>query len=343
MRVAMYYNNSDVRLEKTKKPAIFDDEILIKILSSGICGSDVMEWYRIKKAPLVLGHEISGEIVKIGKDVENFSLGDKVVATHHVPCNNCEYCQRGQHSLCHSIHNTKYYPGGFSEFVRLPAVNLAKGGVLKIPDSVSYDDASFVEPLGCVVRGLRELDFKPSRSILVLGSGLSGQLVIRNAKAYGAGKIIATDLNDYRLDFAKKSGADLVIDAKQDDVIKKVLAETDGQGVDYVVITAGAKILFEQAMQTVKNGGKVLLYGIMAPGTIIDFDIFPFWQKQVQLLSTYAAAPIDLREALELIRAKRVAVTDLITHRLGLVETGKGFELTANAADSMKVIINPQK
>jgi len=342
MRVAMYYNNHDVRLEKTKKPKIFNDEILIKIIASGICGSDVMEWYRIKKAPLVLGHEISGDIVEIGKDVKNFSLGDRVVATHHVPCNNCEYCQRGQHSLCHSIHNTKYYPGGFSEYVRLPAINLEKGGVIKLPESVSYEDGSFVEPLGCVVRGLRELDFKPTRSILVLGSGLSGQLVIRTAKAYGAGKIIATDLNDYRLNFAKKSGAELVIDAKKDDVIKKVLEATDGKGVDYVVITAGAKILFEQAMKTVKPGGKVLLYGIMAPGTIIDFDIFPFWQKQIQLLSTYAAAPIDLNEALELIRAKRVPVNDLITHRLGLAETEKGFELTANAADSMKVIVEPQ-
>ncbi len=343
MRVAMYYNNSDVRLEELAKPQIGDGEILIKIIASGICGSDVMEWYRIKKAPLVLGHEIGGDVVAVGKGVSGFKVGDRVTATHHVPCNNCEHCRRGKHSLCHSIHNTKYYPGGFCEYVRVPALNLEKGGVLPLPDSVSYEDGSFVEPLGCVVRGLRELDFKSARSLLVLGSGLSGQLVIRNAAALGAGKIIATDLNNYRLDFAKKSGAELTINALKEDVVGKTLEATNHEGVDYVVITAGAPILFEQAMKTVKDGGKVLLYGIMAPGTKIEFDIFPFWQKQVTLLSTYAAAPIDLAEALELIRAKRVRVDDLITHRLPLERTEEGFKLTASASDSMKVIIEPQK
>jgi len=266
-----------------------------------------------------------------------------VTATHHVPCGRCEYCQRGQHSLCTLISNTKYYPGGFAEYVRVPAINVETKGVLKLPDSVSYDEGSFTEPLGCVVRGLRVMELEPARSVLVLGSGLSGQLVIRTARAYGAGKIIATDINDFRLEMAKKSGAEVAIHATREDVIQRVLEETNGEGVDYVIPTAAAPVLFDQAMQTVRKGGTVLLYGIMSPGTKVEFDIFPFWKKQVKLLSTYAAAPRDLAEALELIRAGRVPVEDMITHRLPLAETQKGFELVAAGGDSMKVIIEPQK
>jgi len=343
VRVAMYYNNHDVRLEEQPVPEIGPGEVLIKIIASGICGSDVMEWYRIKKAPLVLGHEIAGDIVAVGEGVTGFKPGDRVTATHHVPCGRCEYCQRGQHSLCTLISNTKYYPGGFAEYVRVPAINVETKGVLKLPDSVSYDEGSFTEPLGCVVRGLRVMDFEPARSVLVLGSGLSGQLVIRTARAYGAGKIIATDINDFRLDMAKKSGAEVAIHATREDVIQRALEETNGEGVDYVIPTAAAPVLFDQAMQTVRKGGTVLLYGIMAPGTKVEFDVFPFWKKQVKLLSTYAAAPRDLAEALELIRAGRVPVEDMITHRLPLAETQKGFELVAAGGDSMKVIIEPQR
>ncbi len=343
MRVAMYYNNHDMRLEEQPVPEIGPGEVLIKIIASGICGSDVMEWYRIKKAPLVLGHEIAGDIVAVGEGVTGFEPGDRVTATHHVPCGRCEYCQRGQHSLCTLISNTTYYPGGFAEYVRVPAINVETRGVLKLPDSVSYDEGSFTEPLGCVVRGLRVMDFEPARSVLVLGSGLSGQLVIRTARAYGAGKIIATDINDFRLEMAKKSGAAVAIHATREDVVQRVLEETNGEGVDYVIPTAAAPVLFDQAMQTVRKGGTVLLYGIMSPGTKVEFDIFPFWKKQVKLLSTYAAAPRDLAEALELIRAGRVPVEDMITHRLPLAETQKGFELVAAGGDSMKVIIEPQR
>ncbi|ADR35824.1 Alcohol dehydrogenase GroES domain protein [Oceanithermus profundus DSM 14977] len=343
MRVAMYYNNHDVRLEEQPVPEIGPGEVLIKIVASGICGSDVMEWYRIKKAPLVLGHEIAGDIVAVGEGVTGFQPGDRVTATHHVPCGRCEYCQRGQHSLCPLISNTTYDPGGFAEYVRVPAINVETRGVLKLPDSVSYEEGSFTEPLGCVVRGLRVMGFEPARSVLVLGSGLSGQLVIRTARAYGAGKIIATDINDFRLEMARRSGAEVALHATREDVVQRVLEETNGEGVDYVIPTAAAPALFDQAMQTVRKGGTVLLYGIMAPGTKVAFDVFPFWKKQVKLLSTYAAAPRDLAEALELIRARRVPVEDLITHRLPLAETQKGFELTAAGGDSMKVIIEPQR
>ena len=127
MRVAMYYNNQDVRLEEMPMPKIGADELLVKVMASGICGSDVMEWYRLKKAPLVLGHEITGEIVEAGKDVKKYKVGDRVFVSHHVPCNSCRYCLNGNHTVCETLHTTNYYPGGFAEYIRVPQINVDRG------------------------------------------------------------------------------------------------------------------------------------------------------------------------------------------------------------------------
>lgn len=343
MRVAVYYRNDDVRLEQRPLPEIHDGELLVKIMSSGICGTDVMEWYRIKKAPRVLGHEIGGVIERVGKGVDGFRKGDRVVLTHHVPCNDCVYCQRGQHTLCATLHSTGYDPGGFSEYVRVPAINLQKRGVLHLPDSVSFDEATFVEPLGCVVRGLRTIGFSPARTVLVLGSGISGTLMIKTLKAFGAGRILATDVIPSRLEAASAAGADVTIDAQNDDVVARVREETDGEGADFVITTAGAPAVFTQAVELVRKGGRVLLYGIAAPGTKVEFDVYAFWEKQAELHSTYAAAPRDLAEALTLLESKRVLVTDLITHHLPLEQTQLGFQLTITPDASMKVIVCPQE
>ena len=153
MRILMYYSNNDVRLEQVPVPQVGPDELLMKVHASGICGSDVMEWYRRDKVPLVLGHEVAGEVVEVGKSVEKWKHGDRVAATHHVPCNTCHYCLRGHHTMCETLlTGTHFYPGGFAEYVRIPAINVERG-VFRIPEGVSYERASFMEPLACVLRG----------------------------------------------------------------------------------------------------------------------------------------------------------------------------------------------
>ena len=138
MRVAVYYNNNDVRLKEMPIPQIGDNELLVKIIASGICGSDVMEWYRIKTAPLVLGHEIAGEIVEVGKDVQGFKIGDRVFVSHHVPCDSCRYCQSDRHTVCETLRSTNFDPGGFAEYVRIPQIN-AQIGTFKLPDEMSFE------------------------------------------------------------------------------------------------------------------------------------------------------------------------------------------------------------
>jgi len=341
MKVAMYYNNNDVRIEEQEIPKISDDEMLIKVIASGICGSDVMEWYRVKKAPLVLGHELSGTIEKVGKNVTDFNVGDRVFVTHHVPCNECRLCKDGYETLCKTIKTTKFYPGGFAQYLRVPEINI-KFGTIKLPDEVSFDQATFIEPLGCVVRGFRVAEYKKGRTVLVLGSGMAGLLNIKLAKSYGAEKIFATDIDSYRLKLAEKMGADVVISAKED-VVERIKKENNGKLADFVILCAGVPSAVRQAIESVSPGGKILWFAMTSPGVDVKIPFFDLWNKQIKTYSTYAAAGKDLTEAIKLLKTKKVIVDDMITHKLPMDQTAKGFKLVAEAKDSMKVIIEPQK
>jgi L-iditol 2-dehydrogenase len=341
MRVAMYYSNKDIRIEEIPKPKINPDELLVKVMACGICGSDVMEWYRIKKTPRVLGHEMTGEIVEVGKNVKQFKKDDRVFVSHHVPCNKCHYCLNDQHTVCENLHSTNFDPGGFAEYVRVPKINIELGTFL-LPDEISFEDGTFIEPLGCVIRGQRRANIKPNNTILIIGSGISGLLHIKLARAKGVKKIIATDVNEYRLNAAKKFGADFTINAKENlpDRIKEI---NDEKLADRIIICTGALPAIEQAMKSVADGGTILFFAPTDPNKTITIPFNEFWTSQVTLTSTYAAVAVDIKEAIELIRSNKVNVNDMITHRLSLEETGKGFQIVADAKDSIKVIIEPQK
>src|SRR5437867_8398379 len=193
MRAAMYYANDDVRIVELPTPRIGPGEILVRVKASGICGSDVMEWYRKPKAPLVLGHEIAAEVVQVGAGGDAARVGDRVFVSHHVPCGSCRYCLAGHETVCETLRTTNFDPGGFAEFVRVPAINV-KHGVFPLPQDISDDEATFVEPLACVIRGQRLAGFLPGGELLVLGSGVAGLLHFILAIAAGAAMVLATDV-----------------------------------------------------------------------------------------------------------------------------------------------------
>ena len=342
MRVAMYYNNHDVRVEEMPAPEIGPGELLVKVEASGICGSDVMEWYRIQKAPTVLGHEVAGTIVQSGAGVERFKEGDRMVVTHHVPCNACRYCLSGHHTVCDTLRETTFEPGGFSEYLRVPAINVDRG-VFTIPDGLSFDEASFAEPLACVYRGQRRANIQPGQSVIVLGSGLAGLLHINLAKALGAGRIVATDMVPARLEAAKRSGADFTFLAT-DDIPARLREVNDGRLADLVIVCTGAPPALQQALDSVDRGGTVLFFAPTEPGVNISVPVNDvFFRNDATLTTTYAGAPADLATALEMIGSGRVQVGQMISHRLGLEEAGLGFKLTAEAQSSLKVIIQPHR
>ena len=342
MRVAMYYSNRDVRLEEMPTPQIGPGELLVRVEACGICGSDVMEWYRRGRVPLVLGHEIGGQIAAVGDGVERYQEGDRVSAAHHVPCNTCHYCLSGHHTVCNTLRRTNFDPGGFAEYIRLPAINVDRG-VLLLPDEVSYEEATFIEPLACVLRGQRPAHTQPGQSVLVIGSGIAGLLHVQLARALGAGRVIATDINDRRLEAAQKFGADATIQAKED-LPNHLRQVNQGRLADLVIVCTGATSAIAQALQSVERGGTVLLFAPTNPGVTIPLSINDlFWRNDITLTTSYAGSPADYTAALELIRARRVSVAEMITHRLGLAEAGLGFQLVADAQNSIKVVIEPQR
>lgn len=341
MRVAMYYNNRDVRLEEMPQLQIGPGEILVKVMASGICGSDMLEWYRVKTAPKVLGHEIAGEVVSVGDGVETFRCGDRIVVSHHVPCNTCRYCLAGNHTVCETLHTTSFDPGGFAEYVRVPVINVDRG-TFHLPKEMSFEEGAFAEPLSCVVRGQRLAKFAPGQTVLVLGSGISGILHIILARACGAGRIIATDIKDFNLQKAKDFGADVALDAK-DDIPKRVQEANDGRPADLVVVCTEPLSAFMQALDSVNRGGTVLCFATTKPGVDLPVPINTFWRNSIAVMSSYANSPQDMEIAIALIRSGRVDVKPMITHRLGLADTGQGFRIMGSQENALKVMIEPQR
>ncbi|MGN6718919.1 MAG: alcohol dehydrogenase catalytic domain-containing protein [Candidatus Binatia bacterium] len=339
MHVAMYYNNRDVRLQELPLPQIGAGELLIRTRASGICGSDLMEWYRIKKAPLVLGHEITGEVVEIGAGVENFRIGDRVFSSHHVPCGECRYCVAGHQSVCELLRTTHFDPGGFAEYIRVPRINVELG-TLRIPDSMTFDEGSFIEPMACVVRAQRFADIGSGQTVLVIGSGISGLLHIQLARTRGAARIIATDISEYRLNAAKQFGAEIVIHGAED-VPARLREANEGRLADRVIVCTGAMPGIQQAIKSLDRAATLLFFAPTTAGIDVPIPLFDFWRDEIKVVTSYAGSGADLQESLWLISERKVRVGEMVTHRLPLAQTGLGFELTASGQDSIKVIIDP--
>ncbi|MEW6109383.1 MAG: alcohol dehydrogenase catalytic domain-containing protein [Nitrospirota bacterium] len=338
MRVARYYGSNDIRIEEMPVPGIGYGELLVRVVASGICGSDVMHWYREGRGPLVLGHEIAGEIAAVGDGVKTYRVGDRIAASHHVPCNTCHYCINGHHTVCDTLRKTNFYPGGFSEYVRLPAINVDRG-VYLLPGEVSFEEATFIEPLACVCRGQRIAGTETGMSVLIIGSGISGLLHIQIARALGASLIVSSDIARYRLEAAKRFGADESISANEDvpEMFKKM---NKGRPADVVILTTGAERAVIQAFHSVDRGGTILFFAPANQGVTVPLPVNDlFWRNEITLTSSYAANYKEHILAMELIHQGKIKVRDMITHRLPLSETGRGFKLVEAAADSIKVII----
>jgi len=336
LRVAVYYSNEDVRIEERPVPRISRGEILVRMMAAGICGTDVMQWYRRKTAPRVLGHEMAGEIADVGDGVECLRKGERVFVSHHVPCYECSYCVEGNYTACEALHAGNYDPGGFSEFIRVPERNV-ESGTFQLPGAMSYEEATMIEPLACVVLGQRQLALHRDQTVLIIGSGISGLLHLLLAKSRGA-TVIATDINKYRLEKASEFGADHVIDASRYS-IEKLKKVTDGKLAERVIVCAGAKQAVEHAASSVDRRGRILFFAV--PEGEISLPSMRFWRDEITVTFSYGASPEDLREAIALIENVTVNVKSMITHTLPLSRIQEGFKLVASAGDSLKVVIVP--
>ncbi|MBN2043056.1 MAG: alcohol dehydrogenase catalytic domain-containing protein [Candidatus Aenigmarchaeota archaeon] len=327
MKVAVYYNNSDIRVEEREKPVPKDNELLVKVHSCGICGSDLVEWYRLPRAPLIPGHELGGEIAETGEIVTDFKAGDRVFVAPKIGCGECRYCRKGHQSVCPNV--KKRLDGAFAEFVLVPE-EMVKKAVFRLSESVSYDEATFIEPLACVYRAQKFAGVKKGDKVLIIGSGMSGILHIKLAIEKGA-NVTATDINQYRLDFAKRCGATAVAGG-----------EIEGK-FDVVILCAAALPAFETAWKSVDTGGTIILFTVPSPDKQVVVPVNDFWRKEVKIITSYYCGPDDLEESMKLISSKKIGVEDMITHRLPLERIQEGYRLVAEAKDSLKVIIRPNE
>lgn len=346
MKVVRYYNNNDIRRDEIPIPQIDPEELLVKVKKSGICGSDILEYYRFAKMKklgvdnLILGHEITGDIVEVGKEVRKYKKGDRVFVSHHVPCFKCHYCREGHHTACELLHNTNFDPGGFAEYIRIPKINIEKKGVFVLDKSVSYEEGVFIEPLGCVCRAQRLADVKKGHCVLILGSGVSGILHIQLAKLRGAEKVFATDINDYRLEQAKKFGADAIFKAS-DNVATKVRENNNHLAPDIIIVCTGAISAANQALDCAGPGSKIIFFAVPEPGVKLELDINTYWRNEITIMTSYGAAPEDLQDSYLRILSKSIKVSGLITHRFPFTNALEAFKIVCDAKDSLKVILEP--
>jgi L-iditol 2-dehydrogenase len=350
MKAAVYYKNSDIRTEDVEDPTVGPGEIKVKIMACGVCGSDVMEWYRIKRAGRpggigAFGHECTGIIAETGSKVDpKWKVGDRVVFTHHVPCNTCNACIRGHATACDTLQKTKFKNayGAFAEYVVLPAINVDRG-LLRLPDSVSFDEGTFVEPLGCVVRGQQRAPVSDGRSVLIIGAGISGLLHLKAARLNGAGFVAVSNPSPERLGIAEKFDADATISAHED-VPGKFRELNGGIGADTVIMTAPVPAAVKQALEAVGPGGTILFFAPTNPEIQSEINLWNLWQKEITITHSYAADLSNLKTALAWIKNKKIDVTDMITHVFPLDKTVEGFQITArHRGGSLKAIVRPQE
>ncbi len=337
MKVSMWYNNRDIRITEVPTPVPGPKEMLVKVMSCGICGSDIVEWYRLPRAPLVQGHELGAEVVQVGASVKKYKPGDRVFIAPKVPCLECYYCKKGHHPQCSRV--KERLPGGFAEYVLVPEILIERGTFL-LPDHVTYDQSTFIEPLACVVRAQKLAGIKEGQTVLVLGCGMSGLLHVKLTRLRNA-KVIATDINPKRLEFSQNAGADLAVNAAEN-VARRLVDET-GRKADVVILSTSSMLAVEQAWECVDKGGSVVFFAVPGPEKKVTVPINEFWTKEIRILTSYYCGPPDLKEAVELIASGKVKVDDLITHTLPLNDIEKGFQLVMEGKDSVKVIIRPNE
>lgn len=337
MKAAYWYNNKDIRIEEIPSPKPGHREMLVKVVSCGICGSDIVEWYRLPRAPLIQGHEIGAEVIAAGKAVKKYKPGDRVFIAPKVPCMKCYYCENGHYPQCSEV--KERLPGGFAEYILVPEI-LIKNGTYLLPENITYDQSTFIEPLACVVRAQRLAGVKKGQTVLVIGCGMSGLLNIKLARTKGC-RIIAADINPRKLEIALQMGADIAINATEN-ISEQLIAQT-GKKADVVFLCAVADSAIEQAWLCVDKGGVVVLFAVPGPDKKVVVPINDFWMKEITILTSYYCGPPDIVESMKLIEWHHVTVDDLITHRLPLNDIVKGFQLVTDGRESIKVIIKPNE
>ncbi len=331
MKAVIYYAYDDIRIENRNIPSISDTELLVKVHGCGLCGSDIIKIVQQAQPPVVLGHELTGTIVESGRAVTGFEVGQRVIVSHHVPCGECHYCRHQNYSMCANFKASNIDPCGFAEYIRVPTQHV-RHTTLLLPESLSAEEGSFVEPLACCVRAVRRTPLLAGDSVVVMGLGSVGLLMLQAVKVVGAGgsgKVLlyGVDLLPERIQLARNLGADDVLLASidEDGLCQALNQYTEGRGADAIMITAPGARPFMQALSGVRKGGTINIFA--AHTGMVPINLEKIYQHELSITSTYSSSPEELCIALESLTSRKVRVDSLISHRLPLTHFSEGVML----------------
>ena len=340
MKAAYVSGPADVQIKNIDRPQIGKGEISVIMKACGVCGSDLEKIYgKYTQPSMRLGHEPSGIVSSVGEGVTDFKKGDRVFTHHHVPCYSCHFCTHGNETMCRKYSETNLSPCGLAEEYVVPEWNVSHGGVIKLPDHVSFEEASMIEPLACCIRAWNKIKFKKGDSVAILGAGPTGMMHIMLSKVYGIQDIFCFDINDFRLDFAKKIGITETIRSDNPDAYQKILAKTQNRGVDIVMLATGSLSAISQAIDFVRKGGTIMLFGVPSKDAKMSLDMSKVYSKEITITPSYAASEKDTNEAFKLIEQGTIDVKKLITHKFELGDSAKALDYAHQGKDSMKIII----
>lgn len=340
MKTASVKEPSVISVDEIDNPQLGSGDVLVQMQACGICGSDLEKVFGQYGQPSMrLGHEPSGIILDVGSDVTEFKKGDRVFTHHHVPCYDCHLCNHGNETMCSKYYETNLSPCGLSEEYVVPAWNVSHGGVLKISDSLTFEEAAMIEPLACCVRAWTKFQYREGDSVAVFGIGPTGMMHVMLAHAKKFSKIFCFDVNDFRLDFAKKFNITNSINSMDENRMQIILDNTDGQGVDVAIVATSSLKALDDAIDMVRKGGAVMMFGVPSKGAKLDLDMNKIYSKEITLVTSYAASDSDTKEALHLIESSQIPVKQLITHTYPIIDSQKAFDHARSGDNAMKIII----
>ena len=328
-----------ITLVESELPEVNEDEMLVRMQSCGICGSDLEKVYgNYGMRSLRVGHEPAGAVIKVGKNLKKFQVGDRVFVHHHVSCYSCRYCLQGNYTMCNNYQTSNIEPCGLSEEFIVPKWNIEHGGVLNLPESISYDEAAQIEPFACCIRGLNKISIKHGDNVAILGAGPTGVMHTLLARLWGANNIVVSDVNEFRLKFVEKyavTAVNLNLE-KLDDVIN---SNTGSLGVDVTILATGSMKAFETSLRITRRGGKILLFGVPSVDSKYDLDLNSLYSNEQIIIPSYGASEIETNQALSLMSDKSIDLLPLVTHRFQLRESDNAFKCAHEAVDAMKVLV----
>jgi L-iditol 2-dehydrogenase len=335
MKALKLFSDKTYSLIDLEEPPIQDKEILIKLGACGICGSDIGNIYSESCKPSFnLGHEVTGTIVKVGANFKKNNLeGKRIFVNHHAPCNNCHYCLHGNETMCEKF-VSNIFPCGIAEKIILSEWIIQTESFFELPDSMSFEDGSMIEPLACCIRGWKKVLFKKNDKLLIFGLGPIGLLYAMLAKTYGSSQIYCVEINQNRLKFFKEMNLGICIDGNKSD-FHRIFYDNKNHQPDLIIIATSDMKILSKAIDIVRNGGTILIFGEPQKDIKVNLDISKIYSKEIKIKTTYAATNKEILEALYLIKMKKIDVNKIITHRYNITQTKDAIE---NARSRNKVI-----